>query len=252
MLNSPTFSNIRALHFFSDLDDEITKQLLGVARVQRFGKHARIVRQGDRPKFLPIVVDGLVGVFTAHNGQETTTEVKGPGSTLFLAAVLRDTVSLNSARTLAPSQIIIIPAQEVRNRCERDPAVARAALNDLADHFSCTQRALMNMKLRSSAERLANWILKAKQDKDGCIEFPFDKRTLASCLGMSAENLSRNLRTLAKHGLRNSGQKICVEDRAALLAFAKPNDLIDHEPHLGNGADPEAQIDASECRADFL
>ena len=136
---------------------------------------------------------------------------------------------LNSARTLTPSQIVTIPAQIVRDLCERDAAVARAVISELAEHCSCSIRALKNIKLRPSAERLANWILRTGtiQGKDGYIELPFEKRTLASCLGMSPENLSRNLALLTKHGVRISGHDIVIENASALTKFAKPNPLID-------------------------
>ena len=59
------------------------------------------------------------------------------------------------------------------------------------------------------------------------IELEFDKRTLASLLGMTPENLSRNLAVLTRHGVKGSGRDIVVEDESALMQFAKPNVLID-------------------------
>jgi CRP/FNR family transcriptional activator FtrB len=59
------------------------------------------------------------------------------------------------------------------------------------------------------------------------IELAFDKRTLASSLGMTPENLSRNLALLAKYGVKSAGRDIVIEDPVALEKFAKPNALID-------------------------
>ena len=89
-------------------------------------------------------------------------------------------------------------------------------------------RALKDEKLRTGAQRLANWILRASaQDHRRNIEMEFDKRTLASLLGMTPENLSRNFALLTNHGVKGSGRKIVVEDESALKQFAKPNALID-------------------------
>ena len=55
----------------------------------------------------------------------------------------------------------------------------------------------------------------------------FDKRTLASRLGMTPENLSRNFALLEKFGVKSSGRDIVIEDTPALKRFAKPNALID-------------------------
>jgi CRP/FNR family transcriptional activator FtrB len=59
------------------------------------------------------------------------------------------------------------------------------------------------------------------------IELTVDKRTLASRLGMTPENLSRNLALLAKYGVKSSGRDIAIEDPSALGKFTKPNALID-------------------------
>jgi len=59
------------------------------------------------------------------------------------------------------------------------------------------------------------------------IDMQFDKRVLASRLGMTPENLSRNFALLNKHGVSSSGRNIIIEDPAALERFAKPNSLID-------------------------
>ena len=47
----------------------------------------------------------------------------------------------------------------------------------------------------------------------------FDKRTLASRLGMTPENLSRNLALLAKYGVKSSGRDILIEDFIGVGAF---------------------------------
>ncbi len=224
---------------FSDLDETSTNLLLAAARRRRFPKQASIAREGTPADYLYIVDDGLVMLFGSHDGAETTMEIVGPGSVLYLAAVMRDSVYLNSARTLTACRMVAIAAQDIRDHCERNSAIARAVINELAERRRCSVRQLKNIKLRSSAERLANWILRTGtiQGQDGWIELAFDKRTLASCLGMTPENLSRTLALLTKHGVRNSGPHIMIENASALAEFAKPNVLIDDlKQPTANGA----------------
>ena len=229
MAIQPNWSCSRGWPLFCDLDEKSINALLATARRRRFPKQASIVREGAPADFLHIVIEGLVVLFGSHDGAETTTEIMGPGSVMYLAAVMRNSVYLNSARTLTACRILTIPAQDIHALCEHDHAIARAIINELAERCRCSVRALKNIKLRSSAERLANWILRTgtNQGKDGWIELAFDKRTLASCLGMTPENLSRNLALLAKYGVRNSGPNIVIENASALAEFAKPNALID-------------------------
>jgi len=46
-------------------------------------------------------------------------------------------------------------------------------------------------------------------------------------LGMTPENLSRNLTSLAEHGISNTGREIVITDHEALRQWARPNPLID-------------------------
>jgi CRP/FNR family transcriptional regulator, transcriptional activator FtrB len=220
---------IRELPLFRDMSEKNFEELLNAAFLQRFPERVSLITEGDLPDFLHIVVEGSVEMFAAHGGHETTLDIMRPVTTFILAAVIRDEVYLKSARTLTPAQILMIPAQTVRDVFGRDAAFARAIVNELAERYRGLVRSLKNEKLRTSAERLANWILQADahQGHRRNISLTFDKRTLASRLGMRPEILSRNLALLSKYGVKSSGRDIVIEDLPALQQFAKPNSLID-------------------------
>jgi CRP/FNR family transcriptional regulator, transcriptional activator FtrB len=89
-------------------------------------------------------------------------------------------------------------------------------LRDIIEDFK-------NHRLRTSVERLAEWMLRSDQRAGGTGRFaiPYDKRTLASYLGMTPENLSRNLASLTSVGVAVHGPQVTLNDRAALAAFAR-------------------------------
>jgi CRP/FNR family transcriptional activator FtrB len=188
-----------------------------------------LINEGELPDFLHIVVEGTVELFASSNERQTTIRIVRPVSTFILAAVIRDGVYLKSARTLAPAHILMIPAAAVRDVFGRDARFARAVVNELAAHYRNLVRELKNQKLRTGTERLAAWILTEdrQQGSRGHVELTFDKRTLASRLGMTPENLSRNLVTLTTHGVSTRGRKIDIVDRDLLERCAKPNGLMD-------------------------
>jgi CRP/FNR family transcriptional activator FtrB len=220
---------IRALPLFSDMNPANFEELIGAAFLQRFPQHVALINEGSLPDFLHIVVEGSIEMFCTHDGHETTIDIMRPVTSFILAAVIRDDVYLKSARTLTPAQILMIPAKTVRDVFGRDTAFARATVNELAVRYRSVVRSLKDEKLRTGAERLANWILQtaALQGNQKYFEMTFDKRTLASRLGMTPENLSRNFALLAKYGVKSSGRDIVIEDTPALKRFAKPNSLID-------------------------
>jgi len=220
---------VRSLPLFRDVSDAHFAQLMDTALLQRFPPGVTIIQEGEPPDFLHIVVEGLVELFARHDGHETTLDFIEPVATFILAAVVRDEIYLKSARTLAPTLILMIPAAVVRTIFDKDAAFARAVVGDLALRYRTVVRALKNEKLRTSAQRLANWILQedARQGRIGEVVLRMDKRTLASYLGMTPENLSRNLALLTRHGARSHGSRVLIENAAALQHFASPNPLID-------------------------
>ena len=220
---------VRALPLFRDMEENNFDNLMAAAELQHVPHHVTLILEGTLPDFLHVVIGGSVEIFCTHDGHETTIDIARPSAAFILASAIRNDIYLSSARTLAPSQILLIPAKQIRDVFDRDPAFARAIALELTEHHRSAVRALMDKKLRTGTKRLANWILRtdAMQGNQRTIELTLEKRTLASSLGMTPENLSRSLARLSKYGVRSSGREIVIEDSFALERFAKPNTLID-------------------------
>lgn len=221
--------HIRALPLFRDVTQATLAELLRAALLQQFQPHVTLLNEGDWPDFLVVVIKGSVELYSHHAGRETTTDIIHPKMSCGLAAIVGEQTHLSSARTLAPSLILMIPADAVRSLLRNDASFARAVENELAGTCLHLARVLKNQKLRSGAERLANWILDAdrRQGNRGRIVLPYDKRTLAAYLGMTPESLSRKFASLVDHGVSGSGRELTITDRAALRIWAKPDPLID-------------------------
>lgn len=220
---------VRALPLFCSMNGEHFSEMITAAEFRHFSQHVALIAEGSLPDFLHVVINGAVEIFCTHDEHETTIGIMRPVMMFSLAAVIGDEVYLSSARTLTPVQILIIPAQSVRDTFNRDPRFVHAVVNELIDQYRGVVRSLKNEKLRTGVKRLANWILRtdALQGNQRIIELTVEKRTLASSLGMTPENLSRSLARLARYGVRKSGRDIVIEDPLTLERFAKPNALID-------------------------
>lgn len=219
----------RGLRLFQSMGNESFETMMQAAFDQSFPAHVELLREGETPDFLYVVVDGCVELYARSNERESTTAMVHPVGAFILAAVLRDAVALMSARTLQRSRVLMIPAASVRQAMADDPAFARAVVVDLADTYRCVIKEHKNLKLRTAVERLANRLLCFDRDQGGTgeITLPYDKRTLASLLAMTPENLSRAFNTLGPYGVRVKGANILLADRKALTILAKPNPLID-------------------------
>lgn len=224
---------MHGLSLFSGVKESHLAPLLQSSFLQRFPSHVELVREGEPADFLHVVIDGQVEVFSAYRDRETTISVVGPGASFIVAAVLLDRIYLKSARTLLPSRILMIPAEAVRRLFSDDAAFARAITAELALAYRSVVKELKNQKLRSGLERLACWLLNRWVETGGHGQFdlPFDKKILASRLGMAPEVLSRAFSTLGAYGVKVNGPRISITDPAALEVLAKPIPTLD-DPKL--------------------
>ncbi|MSU88355.1 cyclic nucleotide-binding domain-containing protein [Rhodobacteraceae bacterium 2CG4] len=223
------YQDVRKLNLFSRMADENFASLMRGAYVQNFPAQMELITEGDPSDFFHIVISGSVDLFSSWNGRETSMATVRPVSTFILAATIKDAPYLMSARTLEKSRIALIPSQDVRAVFDADGNFARAIVTELAQGYRSVIRAQKDLKLRTSLERLANYLLRQQKHAGGgaVFELDFEKRRLASVLGMTPENLSRAFKSLQPYGVAVNGTRITIGNQADLEHFAKPNPLID-------------------------
>ena len=223
---------VRSLGLFHDMDAARFDSLVNAAFLQRFPERVVLFREGEPSDFFHVVIDGVVELFATLDERESTMTVLCPVSTFILAAVLKDAVYLMSARTRTASQILMIPSKSVRDAMAEDAAFARSIVGELANCYRGVVRNQKNLKLRTGAERLASYLAHqhARQGNSGRFTLPIDKKTLASMLGMTPENLSRSFSTLRRAGVIVSGPDIIIKSPEELIEIARYAPLIDNLP----------------------
>ncbi|MCK0097458.1 helix-turn-helix domain-containing protein [Yoonia sp. F2084L] len=223
------YPDIRGLHLFTEMSDEHFNALMRGSYVQNFPPQIDLIAEGDPSDFLHVVLTGSVELSSSWNGRETSMATVRPVSTFILAATIKDAPYLMSAKTVEKSRIALIPSQDVRNVFDVDPNFARAIVTELAQCYRSVVKSQKDLKLRTSLERLANYLLRQQIKFDGAAEFELqlEKRRLASFLGMTPENLSRAFKGLQPYGVKVNGNHITIKDQDDLMRFAKPTPLID-------------------------
>ena len=223
------FPDIRRLHLFADMEDVNFRALLRGAYVQNFPPQIQLIEEGDPSDFLHVVLSGSVELFSSWNRRETSMATVRPVSTFILAATIKDAPYLMAARTLEKSRIALIPSQDVRAVFDIDAKFARAIVTELAQCYRSVVKNTKDLKLRTSLERLSNYLLRQQNRAGGAAEFDLaiEKRRLASFLGMTPENLSRAFKGLQAYGVTIDGAHVSITDQKDLERFAKPSRLID-------------------------
>ena len=228
-MRSTDLPQVRALPLFESMAEANFEQLMQAAYLQIFPAQLELIKEGEPADFLYVVIDGCVELYARWNSHETVMEMVRPLGTFILAAVLKDAIYLKSGRTNQRSKLLLIPAENVREAFRNDGAFARAIVEELAGCYREVVKQQKDLKLRTAVERLANslLVLDGEQEGSGRIDLPYDKRTLASLLGMTPENLSRAFNTLKPYGVAVDGARITLTDMASLERLAKPTPLID-------------------------
>ena len=234
---------VRALPLFSGCSDETFRTLSAGAFLQRFPAGTTLLLEGDQVDFLYVLLDGIVELEGTWNDKETTLAILRPVSTFILAAVVLDADCLMSARTVERSTILMLSGAALRRVMSEDAAFAVAVAEEMAGCYRGLVRTLKNQKLRGGLERLANYLItqRLRQGGDPTFTLPHEKRTLASLLGMTPENLSRSLATLADYGVEIRGPSVTITRPAVLERLAKPDPLIDNHQPVTEGLTGKAQ-----------
>jgi len=178
---------IAQLPLFREMNEAERERIFSGSFLQVFPPQLTLFELGQRADFLHVLVDGLVELYAASAGRDTTMRIVEPVSSFILAAVVTDMPYLMSARTLVSSRVLLVPAALVREVIKQDGALMLATMHELALGYRDLVRALTDMKLRQSAERLGNLILQQerRQGSRGVVQLRAEKRLLASLLGMT-------------------------------------------------------------------
>lgn len=229
MLTKEQAEEAAKLQIFSGCRTETVRALLEGAYLHKFPERIDLIKEGDTPDFLHVVVSGAVELYARYRDRETTIEVIGPPNSFIAAAVVLDRPYLKSARVIEPARVLMLPAASVRKALGEDAAFACQITTELATAYRYITKDLKNQKLRAGLERLANWLVRRDVEAASShhVVIPFDKKVLAAQLGMVPENLSRGFATLTRFGVKVKGSQIEIGDPPALERLAKPDPLID-------------------------
>lgn len=232
-MRASDIAEVRELPLFHEMEDENFETLMRGGYVQTFPPQVELISEGDPSDFLHIVTEGSIELFASWNDRETMMATVRPVSTFILAATIRDAPYLMSARTIEKSRLVLLPSLDVRAAFAVDNNFARAVVTELAQCYRSVVKNSKNIKLRTSIERLANYLIRQQVNHGGAKEFELriEKRRLASYLGMTPENLSRSIKSLRAYGVVVNGSKVNIADPADLAGLAKPTRLIDDPQH---------------------
>lgn len=227
----PGMATLRAVPAFEQLDDDLLDQLDGISEVFTAHQGEVLCRQGTLPTVLYVVLEGHVALSsTTPAGSTAVIEVLSAGRDFGPASVMAALPYMQSAHVVQRARLLAIEARPLRTLIEREPELSLALLRSLSGEFRALVRQVRDLKVRTTAQRLACYLLALVPDpraNEAGFRLPFEKGLLAARLGCRQENLSRAFAALRRFGVETRGAHVMLRDVPRLTAYAQPDYLTD-------------------------
>ena len=222
---------IKKIPLFSRLSNSLLSRIGGMSSIVAVPAGEILLRRGEVSDSLNFLLEGRVTLSgAAIDGSSAVVDVLQPISGVAIATVLGDLPCPITAQAVAASLLLIVAAGPLRNLISHAPALAGAVMRDVAADFGAMVRQVLDLKLRSTPQRLGCYLLEQVEDSSvlrADFRLPFDKGLLAARLGCRQENLSRAFATLRDLGVETHGARVTLHDVPALRDYALPDQPVE-------------------------
>jgi CRP/FNR family transcriptional activator FtrB len=219
----PGIETLTALPLLASFGASRISELNEIADLARVGPDEALFRKGDRLAGLHILLAGFVTETHAHHDGDAFTDVISPVRPIGFASAMLGEASPTGAKTITSARLIVIPAAELRAMIRAEPELGMPFLDHALSSMREQAVELCQMKLRSSVQRLAAFLLGLVEDPEmnpARFVLPYEKRFLAARIGCTQENLSRAFAALRRLGVETQRGIVVLRDVPALRAFA--------------------------------
>lgn len=213
---------------FARLEMSSLAALLADASMRRFSRNALLFVEGEPAGQFYVVLDGWVRLYRqTADGRESVIALFARGESFAEAAMFLDGTFPVSAAVVDEARLLVIPARSFRHALERDNALCFKMMASMAVHLRRLVGQVEQLTVRSSSERVAQFLLKLARDgaASAIVHLPYDKGLIAARLGMQPETLSRALAKLRPLGVETHGSRVAIHDVAALRRHFTRDDV---------------------------
>ncbi len=191
-------------------------------------RESAIFRQGDEADRFYIVLGGRVALSVIDTaGRESVVEVVKPGDTFGESAIFDHGAFPFGARAIEDARLVNVPAESFLRNLTKDFSFVMLMLASMSAHLRFLVKQVGELKLKTTEQRLGSYLLAQVGDGGGAarVHLPYDKKILASQLGMTPESLSRAFARLRDLGVSSEGGSVTICDVSCLREFCKDFDF---------------------------
>ncbi len=199
----------------SHLSEDLLDAVIQEGTVQEIPYDTEILREGQYVKVIPIVLKGLVKVFTRYEGRELLLYYIEPNQSCIMsfAAALKNAPSRVLAKTEEASVILLLPSDRVTQWTHQFSDLNDLFFDQYNQRYSELLDTIHHLLFDKMDTRLMSYLLN-KKEKTNDQFIRMSHREIANELGTAREVVSRILKKLEFEGkLQQVAQGIRLIDR---------------------------------------
>ncbi len=189
-------------HYLNHLNPELSSKILEVSSLQDIPKDTEILREGQYVKVVPIVLEGLIKVFTRQEDRELLLYYIQPRESCIMSfsAGLDNEPSSVFAQTEEDTRAILLPVSEIVKWVRTDPHINTLFFQQFKQRYSALLDTIHHIMFNKLDKRLYDHLLtKTSLKKENPIKISHQQ--LADELGTVREVISRVMKKLESDGL---------------------------------------------------
>lgn len=184
---------------FKYLGKDLLAELLSVSTVKTFDSTTELVREGQYIKFIPIVLNGLVKVYTQIEGKELLLYYIKPEESCIMSfsSSLNNEKSKIFAITQEECEILLIPSDNMAKWVTQYPTINKLFYHQYDLRYAELVDTIHQMLYYKLDKRLLDY-LKEKVDITGKNPIKISHKEIANDLGTAREVISRLVKKMEK------------------------------------------------------
>ncbi|MBF0324866.1 MAG: cyclic nucleotide-binding domain-containing protein [Alphaproteobacteria bacterium] len=181
-----------------------------------------LFRQGDIADRIYVLAAGAVELMAERSDLPDEVLARlGPGEFVGANALMPESRHAAAARVVQTGRAVVISGPALHRLLDGDFALTLSLIAVMAGSLRGQIREITELKLQSTTERLASYLVTLAGDGDGrtIVRLPFEKRLLADRLGMEPATLSRAFARLREFGVETGrGDRVEISNLDQLRA----------------------------------
>ncbi len=187
---------------FTYLGKELIAELIAVSAIKNFPANMELVREGQYVKYIPIVLSGLVKVYTQFEEKELLLYYIKPEQSCIMSfsSCINNDKSKIFAITEEESSVLLLPSDKVANWVVEFPAINKLFYQQYDLRYSELVDTIHQMLYYRLDKRFLDYLSK-KVSVTGNNPIKISHKEIANDLGTAREVVSRLVKKLEKQNL---------------------------------------------------